>query len=87
VPTRLNQHGQGHAYGSNKGEIVEPLNVFTHKFSSFLSRREELIYGHLGIILMKSRKESSFQVNPRVDGAVGKTPEPIKGYTLKGADE
>jgi len=30
---------------------------------------------------------TGFQVNPRVDGAVGKASEPIKGYLLEGADE
>jgi len=54
---------------------------------SFLSGREEFIHGHVGIILVKSREESSFQVEPYVDGVRGETPEPIKGYPLERANE
>jgi len=68
-------------------EIAEPLDVFLHGFSSFLNHREKLIHGHLGVILVKSRKNLGFQVNPRIDGADGKAPEPIKGHSLKGANE
>jgi len=68
-------------------EIAEFLNVFSHGFSSFLDCREELIHGHLSVILVESRKELSFWVNSKIDGAVGKASELIKGYPLKGTDE
>ena len=38
-------------------EVAEPLDVFPHEFSSFLDRREEFVYGHLGVILIESREE------------------------------
>jgi len=44
---------------------------------------EEFAYGHLGIILIESREKPGFQVNPRIDGAAGQTPEPIKGHPLR----
>jgi len=61
---------------------VEPLNVFPYRFSSFLDRREEFVYGYLRVILVELREEPYFQVNPRIDGAVGKASKPIKGYPL-----
>ena len=73
--------------GADKREIAEPLNIFMYRFSSFLDRREELVYDHLGVILIKSSEKSCFQVNPRINGAGGKAPKPIKGYPLKGTDE
>jgi len=66
---------------------VEPLNVLPYGFSSFLDCREKLVHGHLSVILVDFREKLGFQVNPKIDGAVGKAPEPIKGYPLKGADE
>jgi len=72
---------------AHKRKTAESLNVFPHGFSSFLDRREELVHGHLSIILVESREEPSFQVNRRIDRAAGQTPEPIKGYSLKGAGE
>ena len=39
------------------------------------------------VILVELRKELGFQVNPRFDGADGKTLKPFKGQPLKGADE
>ena len=83
VSACLRQHRHGHARGAHEGEIAEPLNVFPRGFSAFLNRREELIHGHLGVILVKSRKESGFQINLRIDGALGKAPELIKGYSLR----
>jgi len=72
---------------AHEGEITESLDVFPHGFSSFLNRREELVHSYLSFILIKSRKEPGFQVNPRVDGAVRKAPGLIKGYLLKGVDQ
>jgi len=66
---------------------VKPLNVFQYGFSSFLDRRKKLVHGHFGVILVKLREEPGFQVNPGIDGAVGKAPEPIKGYPLKSSNE
>jgi len=68
-------------------EIAEPLNVFPHGLSSFLDCREKLVHVYLGVIFIKFRKKSGFQVDPRVDGVFGKAPELIKGYPLKGTDE
>ena len=87
VPTCLKQHRQGHACGAHEREIAKLLNVFLHRFSSFLDYREKLIHGHLSVILVKSRKEPGFQVDPRIDRAVGKAYEPVKGYSFKSADE
>jgi len=72
---------------AHKRKVVEPLNVFPHRFSSFLDRRDELVHSHLGVILIESREEPGFQVNPKIDGAAGQAPGPIKGYPLKGANE
>jgi len=80
-------NGQWHASGAHEREVVKSLNVFSHILSSFLDRQEELVYGHLGVILIESREKPGFQVNPRIDGATGQAPELIKGYPLKGADE
>ena len=66
---------------------MESLNVFPYRFSSFLDRREELVHSHLDVILIESREELDFQVNPIIDGAAGQAPEQIKGYPLKDADE
>jgi len=55
--------------------------------SSFLDNREEFVHGYFSDILVETREEPDFQVNPRVNGAVRKTPEPVKGYPLEGADE
>jgi len=73
--------------GRHIREVAEPLNVFSPRFSSFLDRREELVDGYLGVILVESREERGFQVNPRIDGAVWQAPEPVKGYPLKSIDE
>ena len=66
-----------------KGEIVEPLNVFSYEFSSFLDHQEELVHSHLVVILIESREEPGFQVNSRIDGAVGNASKPIKDYLFK----
>ena len=86
VPTCLKQHGEGILAGHMR-KIMEPLNVFSYGFFSFLDRQEELVDGHLSIVLVESRKKPGFQVNPRIDGAVGKAPGLIKGYLLKGVDQ
>jgi len=59
-------------------EITKSLNVFPHRFSSILNYRKEFIHGHLSVILIESRKESSFQVNSRIDRVVGEASKPIK---------
>ena len=71
----------------HKKKIAKSLYVFRHKFSSFLDRREEFVHGYFGIILIESRKKSSFQVDPRIDRAAGKAPEPVKGKPLERADK
>jgi len=48
---------------------------------------EELVHGYLDVVLVESRKKSGFQVNSRIDRAIGKAPKPIKGHPLKGIDE
>jgi len=70
MPTSLKQYGQEHVCGAHEREVSKALNVFPHRFSSFLDRQEEFIHGHLGVILVESREELGFQVNPEVDGAV-----------------
>jgi len=87
MPTCLKQHGQRHACGAHGRKIVKSLNVFPYGFSSFLNCREELVDGHLGAILVELREEQSFQVNPRIDGAIRKAHKPMKGYPIKVADE
>ena len=66
---------------------MESLNIFSHRFSSFLDHQEELVYGHLGVILVESRGQPSFQVNLRIDGVHRETPKPAKSYLLESADE
>ena len=83
----LEYYGQWHASGAHKRKVAEPFNIFQHGFSSFLDCQEELVYSHLGVILVESREKPGFQFNSRIDRAIGKTPEPIEGYSLKGADE
>ena len=67
--------------------MAEPLSVLSHGFSSFLNRREELVHGHLGVILVESREESGFQVNTRINGVRRKAPKPAKNYLLESSDE
>jgi len=74
------QHGQGHAGGAHEREVAESLNVFLHGFSSFLNCRKEFIFDYLGVILVELRKQLGFQVNPRIDRAIGKAPKPVKDY-------
>jgi len=52
-----------------------------------LDHQEEPIHSYLSVILIESREEPGFQVSPRINGAAGQAPEPIKGYSLKGVDE
>jgi len=78
---------QRHACKAHKRKVAKPLYVIPYRFSSFLECRKECVHGHLGIILVESGKESGFQVDPGIDGVRGETPEPIKGYPLKGANE
>jgi len=73
--------------GTCERKIVKSLNVFPHEFFSFLYCQEKFIHGHLDVILVELRKELGSQVNPRINGAVWKTSEPIKGYSFKSADE
>ena len=68
MPTCLKQYGKRHGYGAYIRKIVKSLNIFSQRFSSFLDRRKELIYGHLGVILVKWRKEPNFQVDPKCEG-------------------
>jgi len=79
--------GKGMPVGAYKREVAEPLNIIPYRFSFFLDRREELVHGHLEIILIESRNKLDFQVHPRIDGVTWKTPEPVKGYPHEGADE
>ena len=83
----LEQHGQRHAYRAHEKKIAKALNVVPYRFSSFLNRLEELVHGHLSVILIESRKEPGFQVHPRIDEVTWKASEPVKGYLLDGADE
>ena len=49
--------------------------------------REEFVHGYLSVILIKTRKKSSFQVDPRIDRAWRKASEPVECYPLEGANE
>ena len=83
VTACLKQHEQRHTYEANEREIVDPLNVFSYGFSSFLNRREELVHSHLNVILIESRKKLGFQVNLRIDGAIWKAPKLVKASPLR----
>jgi len=83
----LKQHGQGHVCRVYERKVIKPLYIVPDRFSSSLDRREELVHGNLGVILIESREKFGFQVNLKIDGAIGKAPEPIKGYPFEGADE
>jgi len=85
VLSRLKQHGQGHACEEHEREIAD-LSMYS-RTNSPPFWREELVHGHLGVILVESREKPCFQVNPRIDGAIGKAYKPIKGYPFKGIDE
>ena len=50
-------------------------------------RREELVHGHLDVVLVESREEQSFQVNPRINGVRRETPKLVKGYPFENVDE
>jgi len=75
--------GKGMPAGHMREKIAEPLNILSHGFSLFLDRREELVHGHLDVILVESTEEPSFQVNPRIDGVHMETPKPVKSYPLR----
>ena len=62
------------------------VTIISYRFFSLLDRRE-FSHGHLDIILVESGEELIFQVNPRINGAIKKTPEPVKGYPFEGVDE
>ena len=87
MPTHLKQHRQRHTCRAQERKIVKSLYVIQYIFSSFLNCRKECVHGHLGIILIESREESGFQVEPGINGVREKTPEPIKGYFLQSANE
>ena len=78
----LEQHGQRHAYRAHEKKIAKALNVVPYRFSSFLNRLEELVHGHFGIFLIKTREEPGFQVDPGIDRARRETSEPVKCYPL-----
>ena len=71
----------------HKRKIVKSLYVISYGLPYFLDCLEEFVHGHLGIIFVESRKKSGFYVYLRIDGAIWKAPEPVKGYPLKGTDE
>ena len=83
----LEQHRQRHACRVHERKVAEPLYIIPDRFSSFLDLREELVQGNLSVILVESREESGFQINPIIDGDAWKASEPVKGYPLEGADE
>jgi len=60
MPTCLEQHGQGYMCRAHKRKVTESLNVVPNGLFTFLNRREELVHGHLSIILVKSSKKLSF---------------------------
>jgi len=60
---------------------------FMQVTSESLDHQEELDHSHLGVIFIESKKKLGFQVYPRIDGAIWKAHEPVKGYPLEGADE
>ena len=82
MPTRLKQYRQMHTCREHKRKVAELLYVIPYRFSSFLDCRKERAHGHLSIILIESTEELGL-----IDGVHGETPEPIKGYPLKGAYE
>jgi len=55
-------------------------SFISYGFSSFLVSGKEFTHDYLGIILIELGEEPGFQVNPRVNRAVRKTPKPVKGY-------
>jgi len=44
MPVYLEQRGQWHASEAHKRNVVDPLNVFPYRFSSFLDYREEFVH-------------------------------------------
>jgi len=49
--------------------------------------RKELVYGYLGVILIEARKESSLQIDSRLDGTRWKAFELVKGHSFESTDK
>jgi len=61
--------------------VTKPLFLVVDRFSFSLDRREEPVHDNLGVILVESREEPGFKVNPRIYGTAWKASEPVKGYS------
>ena len=72
---------------AHQRQVFEPLNIVTDRFALPLYSREEFVHGYLSVILVKTKKESSFQVDLRIDRARRKASEPVECYPLQGANE
>jgi len=53
----------------------------------FFDCREKFVHDYFGNILIESGEEPSFQVKPRINGTLRKTPKPVKSYPLEGANK
>ena len=72
---------------AHQRQVSELLNVVTNRLALLLYGREEFVHGYLSVILIKTRKKLSFQVDLRIDRARRKASEPVECYPLQGANE